>query len=230
MKTGHYLINITMILPKNWSEERKRATSVWCMAIIFIGLLAFGGYSVYSTIFNPFKISPENARLADQFRAAIAAQQLQADQQRQALMDQFNKSASLQKPTTPEVSVPGLPTPTELRDALKKSGATDAQLSQISDSELMSAYNQTLADQQKSGAQPATGVATSTPSTAPTSTTLEQLSQMTPAQIRDLLLKNGMSRADLDKMDDKTLQATFRQVLTEQIAAQSAATNNSAVK
>ena len=216
-----------MILPKNWSEERKRATSVWCMAIIFIGLLAFGGYSVYSTIFNPFKISPENMRLAAQFRAAIAAQQLQADQQRQALMDQFNKSASLQKPTTSEVSVPGLPTPTELRAALKKSGATDAQLAQISDSELMSAYNQTLADQQKTTASPQAGgtvsVGTTSPSTAPTSTTLEQLSQMTPPQIRDLLLKNGMSKADLDKMDDKTLQATFQQVLTEQIAAQSAA-------
>jgi len=161
-----------MILPKNWSEERKRATSVWCMGVIFIGLLAFGGYSVYSTIFNPFKISPENQRLAAQFRAAIVAQQLQEQQQRQSLMDQFNKSASLQKPTTSEVSVPGLPTPTELRAALKKSGATDA------------------------------------------------------PQIRDLLLKNGMSKADLDKMDDKTLQATFQQVLTEQIAAQSAAANN----
>lgn len=218
-----------MILPKNWSEERKRATSVWCMAIIFIGLLAFGGYSVYSTIFNPFKISPENARLADQFRAAIVAQQLQEDQQRQALIDQFNKSATLPTPTTPEVSVPGLPTPTELRAALKKSGATDEQLAKISDSELMSAYNQTLADQQKSGSQPQTGgtpLSGATPNTTPTSTTLEQLSQMTPTQIRDLLLKNGMSKADLDKMDDKTLQATFQQVLTEQIAAQAAATSN----
>ena len=215
-----------MILPKNWSEERKRATSVWCMGVIFIGLLAFGGYSVYSTIFNPFKISPENQRLAAQFRAAIVAQQLQEQQQRQSLMDQFNKSASLQKPTTSEVSVPGLPTPTELRAALKKSGATDAQLAQISDSELMSAYNQTLADQQKTGTAPAVSAGTTSLSTAPTSTTLEQLSQMTPPQIRDLLLKNGMSKADLDKMDDKTLQATFQQVLTEQIAAQSAAANN----
>jgi len=42
---------------------------------------------------------------------------------------------------------------------------------------------------------------------------ISNLQQLTPAQIRDELIKNGMDKATLDQIDDQTLQQMFQQII-----------------
>lgn len=44
---------------------------------------------------------------------------------------------------------------------------------------------------------------------------LEQLKNMTPAQLREELVKRGMDQAAVDQIDDETLQQIFNQIVTQ---------------
>ncbi|GEM_PF-3027934 len=196
-----------MIRLKNWTEAQKRQASFGFMVVVFVGLLGFGFWSLYQTIYGPFVISAQGERLAAQFRAAITSENLRLEQEKAALLKQFESRKTLPQPEKSETNVLGILNPTELRASLKQAGMSEEQLAKINDTELLAVYNETLAEQQKQSGTVDLG-----------QTKLADLQKLTAPQIRDVLLKNGMKKEDLDKVDDKSLQEMFQKVLAEQMA------------
>ena len=131
----------------------------------------------------------------------------------------------------PEIDLNNL-TADEIRDLLRNNGASESDLSQIDDASLMQTYQEVLAEQ---GGAVSTN--TNTNSTAANTNsaalninslsnsdqqtidtvTYEQLKNLTPAEIRQLLIETGVSEDTLNAVDDTTLQSIYRDALEQQM-------------
>lgn len=101
----------------------------------------------------------------------------------------------------PLVDTAGNPTPAFLRQALLAAGVPEATISQVSDDQLLTVYRSVV---QGPGSNSNSGNTNAAPS-------LDNLSQLTPAQIRQLLTENGVDQSSLNSVDDQTLKQIFDQ-------------------
>ena len=79
----------------------------------------------------------------------------------------------------------------QLRLLLKQAGVSDEELSQLSDSDLVAAYQEILAQGQNQ--------------TNPQTTTKNDLSDLTPSELRQVLRASGISQSVLDGLSDEEL-------------------------
>jgi hypothetical protein len=111
-----------------------------------------------------------------------------------------------------------------LRETLKNSGVPQTILDSTSDEDLLQIYNDTVKETQTANAN-ANG---NTNSAASTNLSLNAnisdaeaasiLVNLTPAEIRQLLIESGLDATELSQMDDATLQAIFLKALEDQTA------------
>ncbi|MFA5030565.1 MAG: thrombospondin type 3 repeat-containing protein [Patescibacteria group bacterium] len=96
----------------------------------------------------------------------------------------------------------------ELRAALKNAGMAQSDLDALSDEQLKSLYSEVLAEDSNSNSSSTNATNTGGDST---SISYEDLSNLTVAEIRQLLILGGADEATLDEMDDNTLKAIFNE-------------------
>lgn len=96
-------------------------------------------------------------------------------------------------------------TPEFLRRALASAGVPQTTLDGTNDASLLSIYREVTK----------TSSTTNTSSNANISaaTSLEQIQQLTPAAIRQLLIQNGLDAATLNSVDDETLRQIFQEAV-----------------
>ena len=108
-------------------------------------------------------------------------------------------------------------TPEFLRKSLASAGVPQTALDKTDDASLLRIYQQVIKSQPVTNVN--TNIATTnvplTNSTSPSTTglTLSQIQNLSSAEIRQLLVQNGIDRATLDAVDD----ATLKQIFTEAI-------------
>lgn len=109
----------------------------------------------------------------------------------------------------------------QLRKTLANAGAPQYILDSTSDEDLLALYQQVSAQQGTSN--------TNVVSNTNTNGTIDanQLSSLTPAEIRQLLLENGVDQSTIDSLDDETLQSVFLQAVQEEFGNSSTNTNSS---
>jgi len=109
-------------------------------------------------------------------------------------------------------------TPAQLRTLLVQSGkATQAEVDQIDDATLMDVYKEALAK------QPQTAQTGQTPQTTPNTQTIGDPASLTIAEIKQLLIDEGMDEATLGKVDDATLRSMYLEALKKVQDSQAAA-------
>lgn len=113
-------------------------------------------------------------------------------------------------------------TPAQIRDLLiNKGGLARDAVDKIDDKTLLEMYNQT---KQETGINPEDLTQNNPLSTSPPATqnpaqslgSMSDLQQLTPAQIRQLLLDNGVAADTLNQVDDQTLKVIFLQAAQDQ--------------
>jgi len=113
-------------------------------------------------------------------------------------------------------------TPAQIRDLLVNNGGlTQDAVDKIDDKTLLEMYNNT---KQETGINPEnltqTDASSASPSVAQNPAqslgSMSDLQQLTPAQIRQLLLDNGASADTLNQVDDQTLRVIFLQAVQDQ--------------
>lgn len=92
--------------------------------------------------------------------------------------------------------------PALLREILKNAGAPQSVLDQTSDAELLQLYQETVGETSTNGST--------------TNSSLASIENLTPAEVRQLLIENGASKEELDTIDDETLMTVFNEALQEQ--------------
>jgi len=107
------------------------------------------------------------------------------------------------------------PTPAQIREVLKKNGATDDVLAKYDDATLLQLYREVAGE-----GTPATGEQTMSGTPSPTTPapalTPEQQSiikQMPGAELRKFLIDGGADKTLLDRFDDTTLKSIVNQAL-----------------
>lgn len=97
----------------------------------------------------------------------------------------------------------------ELRTALRNAGAPQADLDALTDQELIDYYNQIILEEDTSQTNANTPASTSTNAATIDSVDYTELRDLTPAEIRQLLLLGGADAETLNQIDDDTLTAVF---------------------
>lgn len=104
----------------------------------------------------------------------------------------------------------------QLREVLRDAGASEESLNQLSDEELMSAYQEILGEE----------AVTTNANTATTNNgqnldleniTYESLVNLTPAEIRQFLIQGGVPQETLDLIDDETLRQIYLDSLSQNL-------------
>lgn len=109
----------------------------------------------------------------------------------------------------------------QLRKTLANAGAPQYILDSTSDEDLLALYQQVAAQQTTTDN---TNVSSNTNSTGSIDAT--DLASLTPTEIRQLLLENGVDQATIDALDDETLQSVFLQAIQEEFGSGSTNTNS----
>lgn len=117
----------------------------------------------------------------------------------------------------------GAATADDVRNALRQAGVDDATLSKLDDKTLLDLYNQTLAESSAMGQGGTnTNANTNTSVNANTNTNTNfalpanvNASNITPAQLRDLLRQAGVDDATLNSVDDATLMKLFKDTVKQ---------------
>jgi hypothetical protein len=139
-------------------------------------------------------------------------------------------SAGTNTNTTATTTVdPNNMTADQLRELLRNAGASDTDLQQIDDATLMATYRQALPEVSAETNINSTGAGTDNTNTSSTANTnqntqavtYEQLKNLSPADIRQLLIDSGVDKATLDGVDDTTLQSVFLEALDQEISGAS---------
>lgn len=108
-------------------------------------------------------------------------------------------------------------TPAFLRAALKAAGVPQSQLDQTDDASLLAIYRQVAGTSSlptNTNANSNTNQsATNTSTNSSTSSSLSDLNNLTPTQIRQLLVQNGVDSTTLEGVSDATLQQIFQQAV-----------------
>ncbi len=100
----------------------------------------------------------------------------------------------------------GNPTAQQIRDALVASGVSQTQVDALDDATLLQSYQEALAED------------TSTNTNAST-TSAQQLEDLTASEIRSLLQANGVSADVLKSYDDETLRAVYLEAVRESLSS-----------
>lgn len=129
-----------------------------------------------------------------------------------------NSSSSPILPDTSGINqiLSGSLTADQIRAMLLQSGVAQAELDKIDDATLLQLYQQALKEQATSnaaGAMPNTNVNTNT------NTNVSDLKNLSASQVRELLIKQGANKADLDKIDDATLLKNWQEIIAEEEAS-----------
>lgn len=93
----------------------------------------------------------------------------------------------------------------ELRATLKNAGAPQSELDALSDEELLALYADVLAEENPTNQNTNSG--------GLTDVDIAELRELTPAEIRQLLIAGGADEATLNEIDDETLQAIYLESL-----------------
>lgn len=117
---------------------------------------------------------------------------------------------------TSPIDAQGQLTPAFLRRALASAGVSQSTLDQTDDASLLRIYQQVIKSQPATNTN-ATANTNGSAGIANTNTStpaaLSQLQQLTPAEIRQLLVQNGLDQATLNAVDDTTLQQIFQEAI-----------------
>lgn len=116
------------------------------------------------------------------------------------------KACSGQQVLTTPTDATGALSPDFLRQALREAGVAQATLDELSNDDLLRLYQNVLQENSSLGNDNTNGSG-ATP-------TLDDLNNLTPAEIRQLLISSGVDAATLQSVDDATLQQIFEQGLT----------------
>ncbi|EKD78380.1 MAG: hypothetical protein ACD_41C00354G0002 [uncultured bacterium] len=122
--------------------------------------------------------------------------------------------------TVTDEEIANLPTddPVELRKQLAALGVPEDVLNQVSDADLLAVYGSVQADYQAGTGEedPYADLLPDTEAGSITSVqTYDDLQNLTPDAVRQLLLQSGMTQSDLDQIDDTTLMQVYQDALTE---------------
>lgn len=96
-------------------------------------------------------------------------------------------------------------TPAQLRDLLVQNGIPKEQVDALDDQTLLDLYQQSFMQVQQLQSMSATGDNSST----------TDITSMTPAQLRQLLIQSGVSKEQVDAIDDQTLLELYQQTLQQ---------------
>lgn len=131
----------------------------------------------------------------------------------------FGKICSSFSLLTSPTDVNGNLTPAFLREALHSAGVPQAQLDQTDDATLLQIYQRiaggqpTNANQNSNDTGQTGNLNYTTPVNTNSSTSLSQLNNLSSAQIRQLLIQNGVDATTLQNVSDTTLQQIFQQAV-----------------
>jgi len=106
-------------------------------------------------------------------------------------------------------------TPEFLRRALASAGVPQTTLDATNDASLLSIYREVTN----------TSATTNSNANTSSSTSLEEIQQLTPAEIRQLLIQNGLDAATLNSVDDETLRQIFQEAVNSSDTTSSTNTN-----
>ncbi|RJO59718.1 hypothetical protein C4546_00625 [Candidatus Parcubacteria bacterium] len=144
-----------------------------------------------------------------------------------------NSNVNTDLNTNTQTQSSGQVTISQLRQALLAAGVSQTDLDAIDDATLLRQYQQLVAEEQ---AQNSNSSATAngnisnvnqntTNTNAAAGLTVEQLQNLTPAEIRTFLKLGGVDEATLNTYDDATLRAVYLQALQETLLNTNANTN-----
>ncbi|MFH1225723.1 MAG: hypothetical protein V1684_00345 [bacterium] len=122
-----------------------------------------------------------------------------------------NTNASTTGPAMPDTSglnqiLSGSLTADQIRALMIESGVAKEELDKIDDQTLIALYQQALAEQASS----------QNANTNTNSDNLTDLKNLSASEVRDLLVKQGANKAELDKIDDATLLKNWQDILAEE--------------
>lgn len=119
--------------------------------------------------------------------------------------------------TSINLNAAGTPDVSSLRQALIDSGAPENEVNSLSDEELLQMYQEVMNEQAGGTTNLNSAANTNTASSNTNSDiTTETLQNLTPAQIKEFLIQNGIAEETLNQIDDATLKSIFSQALEEQ--------------
>lgn len=112
----------------------------------------------------------------------------------------------------------GQPTPEFLRRSLAAAGVPQATLDQTNDANLLQIYKQVTQSQAAANTNGPNNASAGTNGSSLTNTLVngtaqKSIDQLTPAEIRQLLIENGVDQASLSTIDDATLQQIFTKAI-----------------
>ncbi len=108
----------------------------------------------------------------------------------------------------------------EIRNLLRNNGASEADLSQIDDASLMQTYHEVLAEHGGTASTNTNSTALNINSLSngdQQTVTYEQLKNLTPTEIRQLLIETGVAEETLSSVDDTTLRSIYLDALEQQL-------------
>ncbi|MBU0964577.1 hypothetical protein KKC06_06075 [Patescibacteria group bacterium] len=105
----------------------------------------------------------------------------------------------------------------QLRQILIDSGTPEESINQLDDETLLQAYNEILAEGDLSGNVNAATNQTAVDVSDQEAITYESLVNLTPDEIRQLLIQYGVPADSLESIDDETLQQIYLQSLTDNL-------------
>lgn len=123
--------------------------------------------------------------------------------------------------TITDADIANLPTddPVALREQLAALGVPENVLSQVSDDDLLAVYGSVQSEYQagSSGEEDpyADLLLNANAGDITDVQTYDDLENLTPEAVRELLLQSGMTQADLDQIDDATLMEVYQDALSE---------------
>jgi len=135
-----------------------------------------------------------------------------------------NAAANSNVPATDISLLSGNMTAATLRETLKNSGVPQNVLDGMTDEELLEVYNQTISESQTNTNSNASNTNTAAEANLSLNANISDeeatsiLQNLTPAEIRQLLIESGVAESELSGLDDGTLQAIFLKALEDQSA------------
>lgn len=101
----------------------------------------------------------------------------------------------------------------QMRDFLISSGVSESSLSQFDDATIINLYNSIISD---STSNDYTSLLKTDDINYNVNTAITDLANLTPAQIREVLIEAGMDETELNKISDEDLKKVYQQTLEEQ--------------
>lgn len=185
-------------------EQHWRGLLLFCVCLLGGGAFVLAGLNIRSAIFSPFAVTSSGETLS------AVAEQLDISA---LLPPNTVTSPTINAPSTTTVGLPPgsaatTPTAAELRAILKQSGATDVQLAELTDEQLLQAYGVAAGFSSSTSSD----AATTTPATVPSK---EALLALPAASVRELLQQSGVSAATLQGLSDEQVVNLFRDTINK---------------